>query len=88
VVVLPEIVEKASPLSDEHEETAAGMVILYVDLEMLREVIDALAQQRDLNFRRARIRLMEFELLNDFFPLRLSNSHLSSVHHLSFCFSS
>jgi hypothetical protein len=41
---------------------------------MLREVINALAQQSDLNLRRASIALMEFELLKQFFSLRLSNS--------------
>jgi hypothetical protein len=84
VIVLPEIIEKPSPLSYQLEETTAGVVILHVDLEVLREVIDTLTQQRYLNFGRARVRLMEFELLNNFFSLRLSNPHLSSVHHLSF----
>ena len=31
------------------------MVILCVDLEMLGEVVDALAEERDLNLRRARV---------------------------------
>jgi hypothetical protein len=84
IIVLPEIIEKSSPLSYQLEETTAGVVILHVDLEVPREVIDTLTQQRYLNFGRARIRLMEFELLNHFFSLRLSNPHLSSVHHLSF----
>jgi hypothetical protein len=82
--MFPEIVEKPSPLPYQLEETAAGVVILHVDLEVLREVLDPLAQQGYLNFRRASIGLMESELLNLFFTLRLSNPHLSSVHHLSF----
>jgi hypothetical protein len=84
VIVFPEIIEQPSPLPYQLEETPAGVVILHVDLEVLREVFDALAQQCDLNFRRASIGLMEFELLNNVFSLRLSNPHLSSVHHLSF----
>jgi hypothetical protein len=84
VVVLPEIIEKASPLPYQLEETTAGVVILDVELEMLRKVIDPLAQQCNLDFRGASVGLMESELLNNFFSLRLSNPHLSSVHHLSF----
>ena len=87
VIVFPEIIEKPSPLTYQLEETPAGVVILDVDLEVLREMIDALAQQGNLNFRRARIGLMEFEMVNNFFSLGLSNPHLSSVHHLSFFFS-
>jgi hypothetical protein len=83
-IIFSEIIEKPSPLADQLEESAAGVVILHVDLEVLREVFDALAQQGYLNLRRASIALMKFELLNNFFSFRLSNSHLSSVHHLSF----
>jgi hypothetical protein len=60
------------------------MVVLDVDLEVPREVFDALAQQCDLNLWRASIGLVDSELLNLFFSFGLSNSHLSSVHHLSF----
>ena len=83
--MFPEIVEKPPPLAYQLEETPAGVVILDMDLEVLREVIDALTEQSDLNLRGARIGLMESELPNYFFPLRLSNPHLSSVHLLS-CF--
>jgi len=55
-----------------------------MDLEVPREVIDALAQQCHLNLWRASIVLMESELLNESLSFGLSNSHLSSVHHLSF----
>jgi hypothetical protein len=84
VVVFSEIIEQPSPLPYQLEETPAGVVILHVDLEVLREVIDALTQQCNLNFRGASIGLMDSELLNDVFSFRLSNPHLSSVHHLSF----
>ena len=55
------------------------MVILDVNLEVPGEVVDTLTQQGDLHFRRARIRLMNPELLDNFLSIRLSNSHLISA---------
>lgn len=52
------------------------MVILNVNLEVLGEIVDALTQQRDLHFRRAGIRLMKPELLDNPLILLLSNSHV------------
>ena len=86
VIGLLEIIEEPPPLPYQHEKPPAGVVILDMDLEMLREVIDALTEQGDLNLRGARIGLMESELLNQLFPRLLSDPHLSSVHHLSFFF--
>jgi hypothetical protein len=40
------------------------MVILHMNFEVLREVIDTFTQQGHLHFRRACIRIMEFELPN------------------------
>ncbi len=75
IIVFLEIIEKPPSLAYKHEEAPAGVVILYVNLEVLREVINALAEQGNLYLRRAGIGLMESELLNDFFPLLLSNPH-------------
>ncbi len=61
------------------------MVILDMILEVLGKVVDALAEQSDLNFRRAGIRLMNPELLDDFLFLLLSNSHVLRFF-LSFLF--
>lgn len=52
------------------------MVILDVILEVLGQMIDALAEQSDLHFRRAGIPLVNPELLDDFLFLLLSNSHV------------
>ena len=60
------------------------MVILDMNLEVPGEVVDTLTQQGDLHFRRASIRLMNPELLDDFLPVRLSNSHVFSALSLSF----
>jgi len=81
-----EVIEKPPPLAYQLEEPPAGMVVLDMDLEMFREVINALAQQGNLHLRRAGIFVMEFELPNDFLSLLLSNPHASSVLLLSFVF--
>src|SRR5580765_2543734 len=45
-----EVVEQPPALADEHQEAAAGMVILGVRFEVFGQIVDALAQNRDLNF--------------------------------------
>ena len=52
------------------------MVIFSMNLEVLGEILDALAQQRNLHFRRAGIALMNPELLNNPLFLLWSNSHV------------
>jgi hypothetical protein len=51
------------------------MVIFNVNLEVLGEMFDALTQQRNLHFRRAGVRLMNSELLDNSLLLLFSNSH-------------
>jgi hypothetical protein len=48
IILFPQILEKSSPLPNEFEKTEAGVVILYMDLEMLREVFNSLTQQGNL----------------------------------------
>jgi hypothetical protein len=64
-------------------------MILNMYLEVPREVVNALAKQRNLNLRRTGISLMESELLNNLPPLLLSNCHVFSVSSflLFVCFS-
>ena len=50
-VVLLQVVEQATPLADQHEKSAARAVVFLVRFEVLRQLTDALAQQRDLDFR-------------------------------------
>ncbi len=47
-IFFPQILEKSPPLPNKLEETEAGVVILDMDLEMLREVYDSLTQQCNL----------------------------------------
>ena len=49
-VVLLKVIEQATPLADQHEKTAARTVILLVRFKVLRQLANALAEQRDLNF--------------------------------------
>src|SRR5690606_24244243 len=59
VGILPlEVVEQPPALADELEQTAAGMMILRVGLEMFGEIVDPIAQDGDLDFRGAGVRLM------------------------------
>src|SRR5690242_3959384 len=49
-VVLLEVVEQATPLADQHEKSAARAVVFLVRFKVLRQLADAFAEQRDLNF--------------------------------------
>jgi hypothetical protein len=69
------IIQKSSSLADKLQEAASGMVILDVSLEMLGEVLDPLAEQRNLHLWRAGVRLMKPKLLHDYLTLWLSNPH-------------
>src|SRR5262249_27936579 len=60
-----EIVEKLAPLADEHEQATTGMMILLVDLEMIRERLDPLAEERDLDLGRTRVGFVETMLGDD-----------------------
>jgi hypothetical protein len=48
-----QIVQQPAALVDHHDQPAARSVIFCVGLEVGREVVDSLAQQRDLHFRRS-----------------------------------
>jgi len=60
-----QVVKQATPLADQHEKTAARAVILQVRLEVFRQLTNALAQQRDLDFGTARVGGMRAVLIND-----------------------
>lgn len=48
-VALFEVIKQAAAFAHEHEKPAARSVVLLVGLEMLRQLADALTQNRDLN---------------------------------------
>jgi hypothetical protein len=64
-VVVLQVIQKATALADEHEEPAATVVVLLVDLEMLGQVLDTTGEQCDLHLRRTSVGLMEAKLVND-----------------------
>jgi hypothetical protein len=68
-VVFFEVVEQATPLTDQHEKTAARAVVLQVRFEVVRQLTNAFAQQSDLNFWTARIGGVRSVLINNGFLL-------------------
>lgn len=54
----PQVLEKPAPLAHQPKQPATRVMVLPVDLEMLREPVDAIRQQRHLDFRRARVGLV------------------------------
>jgi hypothetical protein len=61
----PQIVKKPPPLADQFEKPSARMMVLLVDLEVIREIVDSIAQDGNLNFRGTRILLMKPETINN-----------------------
>jgi len=55
------------------------VVILNMDFEVPGEILNALAEKRNLHFWRAGIRRMNPELLDHLFFLRFSNPHISAL---------
>ena len=53
-----EIVEQAASASDQHQQAAAGMMILCVCFEVVGQIVDALAQNSNLHFWRTRVGIM------------------------------
>src|SRR5207248_11687487 len=52
-----QIGEKPPPAPDQHQQAAAGMMVLGLLAQVLGEVVDALGEQRDLDLRRAGVLL-------------------------------
>jgi hypothetical protein len=84
VIVLLEIIEQPPSLPDKHKEASAGVVIFDMNLEVSGEVLDTLAEQSHLHFRRTGVRVVELELLYNLPLLLLSNTHVFSANFLSF----
>jgi hypothetical protein len=51
-IVFLQIVQMATPLADHFKETSPRMVVMFVRLQVFRQVADAPAKKRYLNFRR------------------------------------
>jgi hypothetical protein len=48
-IVFLEVVEQATPLADQHEKSAARAVVFLVRFEVLRQLANAFAEQRNLH---------------------------------------
>ena len=70
------IVEQISALADHFEQSAAGMIIMGMRLEMLVEDVDALGQNGDLHLGRAGIALM-YAVAFDDLGLSVFQKHFS-----------
>ena len=64
-IYLDEVVEQRTALTDHLKKTAAGVVVLLMDLEVLGKVVDPLCQKSDLNLGRTCVALMSSVLLHD-----------------------
>jgi hypothetical protein len=60
-IVRLQVIQQAASLAHQHQQTTAGCVILFVGLEMPGQVVDPLAQNRDLDFRRSGVRFVGSE---------------------------
>jgi hypothetical protein len=68
-IVFLEVVEQATPLADQHEKSAARAVVFLVRLEVLGQLADPLAEQRDLNLGTPRVGRVRAIVVNDRFLL-------------------
>jgi hypothetical protein len=64
-VVLLQVVEQTTTPADHHEKSAARAVVFLVRLEVFRQLTNAFAQQRDLNFGTASIGRVRAIRVND-----------------------
>ena len=64
-VVTSEIVEQPAPTTDHREQSPTGVMVLAVDLQVFRQVVDALGEERDLDLGGAGVGLVEAMLSDD-----------------------
>lgn len=64
-IVFLQVVEQTAAFADQHKKTAARTMVFLVRFKVLRQLTDALAQQRDLDFGTARIGGMRAVLVNE-----------------------
>jgi hypothetical protein len=64
-ILAADVFEQPFPLPDHLEQPAPGVMILAMGLEVLRQVVDPSREQRDLDFGRAGIALVDLEVGDD-----------------------
>src|SRR5690348_11076201 len=81
LVAASKIIEQRTALVDEHQKTAARMIVLRVGLEMLGEIVDSFGQDRDLDLGRTRVPLAASMILDErLFALRGNRHRQHSCH--------
>src|SRR5688572_4958414 len=75
LVLLEEVVEKRTALVHHHQQAAAAMVVLRVALEVLGQVVDALREDRHLDFRRSGVARTTTVFLDERILALCSNRH-------------
>src|SRR5690349_22788586 len=88
VVLLQQVREKATALADELEEAATRMIVLREAAEMVRQGLDALGQERDLDLRRAGIAVGDGVLRDDLLLPFGRERHSVLRHEQNYVFSS
>ncbi len=58
-ILVPEVLEKSSALADHHQQSSPAVMVLFVDLQVLGEVGDALGEQCNLDLGRTRVRVVQ-----------------------------
>jgi hypothetical protein len=83
--ILPlQIIEKPPPLPDEFQKSPAGVVILLVLFEVVRQIGYAGTEERDLDFRRSRVSGMQLEIVDDSFSFfDIQHCDFSSLRSIS-----
>jgi hypothetical protein len=66
-VIMFDIIQESSTPAYHHQQTSSGVMVFFVDLEMLRQISDAMRQQPDLYFRGAGVAFVRFETVDEFF---------------------
>ena len=78
-VFVVEVAKLTAPLADEHQKTTACVVIVLVRLQVRRQVLDPFGQDRNLDFRGARIGGVDAVLPNQCGLLLFGQQPCSSV---------
>ena len=59
-----EVIEQLATTRDQYQQSASRIIVFLVDLKMLGQLIDPLRQQRDLDLRRACVRIVRAVISN------------------------
>ena len=78
-VLLAEIGQETATPTDELQEATTGVVIVLVRAEMVGEAGDPLGEERDLDFGRAGVALMDTEAGDDLFLLSRLQRHSAGI---------